>query len=74
MPVDIIQGPSKFRIVFNHGVDGDGKVITKTKTYTNVKAVATDEDVYAVAEAIIGLQSKTAEHVMRTDDKEIVQA
>ncbi len=47
---------STLQIILNMGVDMDGKQIKKTRSYTNVKPDATDEDVHSVAQSINGLQ------------------
>ncbi len=65
---------SKLKIKYINGVDLEGNSIVKTKTYSNIKAVAADEDVYAVADAMMDLQSKTVEEIARVDEEELVEA
>jgi hypothetical protein len=64
---------SKLRIKYIEGIDGDGSNIVKTKTYSNVKALAADAEVYAVADAMMALQSKAIEEVARIDEEELIE-
>ena len=64
---------SKLRIKYIEGVDGEGKNIVKTKTYSKVKAEAVDADVYAAADAMMDLQSKAVEEIARIDEEELVE-
>jgi alcohol dehydrogenase class IV len=74
MAVNVHLGASKMKLTFSRGVDGEGNEIQKTKTYSNVKPDATDEDVYAVADLFIGLQVDPVVAIGRIDEKEITQA
>lgn len=65
---------SKVKIKYINGVDVEGNNIVKTKTYSNIKAAAADEDVYAVADAMMDLQTKTVEEIARVDEEELVEA
>jgi len=73
MPVNIINQSSRVRLRFVDGVDGEGREKLVSKTYSNVKADAVDEDVYAVAVDMSGLQTKPLKTVVRTDEKELVE-
>ena len=72
MPVNIMNQSSRVRLRFVEGVDGEGKEKLSTKSYSNVRNQVTDEDLYAVAVDMAGLQEKTLKAVIRTDEKEIV--
>ncbi len=74
MAVNVELGNSKLKIVFSAGVDNNGKEVKKSKTYADIKAAATDEDVYAIADSLIGLQKNEALQVLRLEEKEMTQA
>jgi hypothetical protein len=73
MPVNIMNQSSRVRLRFVDGVDGEGREKLVSKTYSNVKAGAVDEDVYTVAVDMSGLQTKPLKTVVRTDEKELVE-
>lgn len=74
MPVNVTLGASRLKISYSVGLDDNGKEKLKTKTYTNIKPTALDDDVYAVASALAGLQSNPVVGVGRVDEKKITQA
>ncbi|MBB6216400.1 hypothetical protein HNQ80_002500 [Anaerosolibacter carboniphilus] len=74
MPVNVTLGASRLKISYSVGLDDNGKEKLKTKTYTNIKPTALDDDVYAVASALVGLQSNPVVSVGRVDEKKITQA
>ncbi|MCT4619344.1 MAG: DUF1659 domain-containing protein [Marinisporobacter sp.] len=74
MAVSAKLGLSKVKITFSNGVDEKGKEKKRSKTYSNIKPAATDEEIYDVALTLIGLQSSKALEVERLDEKEIVEA
>jgi hypothetical protein len=47
---------SQLRLVLETGVDAEGKPIFKNKSFNNVKTSATADQLYATANALIGLQ------------------
>lgn len=74
MAVNVTPLDSKLKITFNAGLDSNGKEISRAKTYTNVKAEAQDEDVYAVAEILTSLQSDPVLRIGRLEEKEMTEA
>ncbi len=66
MAVLPIQNPSSLRVKLDLGLV-EGKQKTKSKTYSNVKISATDQDIYDVAEAIMGLQKHTVLEIIKQD-------
>ncbi len=73
MPVNIINQSSRVRLRFIDGLDGEGREKLSSRTYSNLKTDAVDEDVYAVAVDMAGLQEKPLKTVVRTDEKELVE-
>jgi hypothetical protein len=56
----------KLQIRSNHGIV-DGKEKVTSRTYGDVKADATDTDIYDVAEIIAGLQQPVMEEVIKQE-------
>ncbi len=73
MPVNIMNQSSRVRLRFVDGVDGEGREKLISRSYSNIKAEATDEDVYAVAVDMATLQTKSLKTIVRTDEKELVE-
>jgi hypothetical protein len=67
-----IMTSSKLQIRFEVGIDGDGKPIYKTKSYTNVKESATADQLYPVAEALASLSNNTLDSVKRNDVSDLI--
>ena len=73
MPTEIINQQSRLRMRFIDGiVDGRERLISRT--YSGVKEDAADGDLLTAAQQLGNLQVKEVKHVIRTDEKEIVQA
>src|SRR5690554_7303851 len=53
--------PSTLQLVYDMGTDEDGKKISRRRSYTNVKSEAADQDLFDVALAIAGLQTRSEE-------------
>ncbi|MBO1511870.1 MULTISPECIES: DUF1659 domain-containing protein [Metabacillus] len=62
---------SQLSLVFNMGVDENGKDIYKRKNYNNVKTSATPDQLLQAAQAIASLQSETLTFVERNDTNQI---
>lgn len=66
MPVTTEFLSNKLQVRSNYGLV-DGKETIKSKTYSNLKASAIDDDIYAVAEALGNLQDPTMEEVIKIE-------
>lgn len=66
MPVTTSFVSNKVQVRSNYGLV-DGKEVIKSKTYSNLKATAVNDDIYAVAEALAGLQVPTMEEVVKVE-------
>ncbi len=64
---------SQLRLVFDQGVDGDGKPIYKNKNFNNVKVDATADQLYNTGQALAGLQQHSLIRVERNDSFDLVQ-
>lgn len=63
---------TKLRLVFQAGMDEDGKLILKSKTYSNIKKEATTDQLFQAAMAISGLSNDTLNNLQRDDSSEIL--
>ncbi|CDQ38387.1 DUF1659 domain-containing protein [Virgibacillus salexigens] len=64
---------SSLWLVFDNGInESTGKMVTKTKSFNNVKTAATAEQLYIIAEAFTNLQQLPLEVVERKDTSEIL--
>lgn len=65
----VISSPnaSSIKVKFDHGTNLDGDRIIATKTYSSVKSTASNEDIMAVVNSIVGLQKHTLSAVTRID-------
>ena len=66
------QADSKLKIVYNAGVDDNNKTITKSKTLSNVKAAAQNENLYNLGVAISDLQAYELSNILRYDEYELI--
>lgn len=61
-------------LVMDDGIGASGQPLSKNRTFKNVKTGANNEDVYAAAQTLIGLQSKTNKAIQRRDTVELENA
>lgn len=65
---------SQLRLIFHDGEDMlTGKAILKAKTFNNVKTEATADQLYAIAQAVAGLQERPLYNIERKDSSDIVE-
>ncbi|USK49912.1 DUF1659 domain-containing protein [Bacillus sp. CMF12] len=63
---------SKLRLVFETGLNGQGKPVYKSKTYNSVKQSATADQLFTVGQAIAGLSSYPLTEMNRNDSFDIL--
>ncbi len=73
MPTEIINQQSRLRMRFVDSVV-EGRERLVSRTYSGVKETASDSDLLTVANELSDLQLKPLKHVIRTDEKEIIEA
>lgn len=73
MAVSTSPVSSDLILIMDNGIGASGQPLTKARKYSKVKTAATNEDIYAVADSLTGLQSKTRLAVRRQDTIEIEQ-
>lgn len=52
-------------LVMDNGTGASGQPLSVNRVFRNVKTAASNDDVYSVAESILGLQSKTNNAIQR---------
>lgn len=74
MAVTATPMTSDLILVMDNGIGASGQALSLNRTYRNVKPEATDQDLYDVAQTLIGLQSKTNNSIQRRNTVEIESA
>jgi hypothetical protein len=66
-----VLATSKLRLVFQVGMDDDGKPLLKAKTFSNIQKSATPDQLLQAAQAIIGLSSDDLNSIERVDNSDL---
>jgi len=74
MAVEKIPSDTILRMQFQTGLDGDGDPVYRTKSLSNVKTDALDQDIFDVAQALVQLQENTLMAVLRVDSAVLEEA
>lgn len=69
----IVKLPQATRLVFKvqTGLNTAGNPVYRQRTYRNVKTTAVDSDVYAIGQALAGLQLHPLASIVRLDEGEL---
>ncbi len=67
MAVNKVASASGLRLEMQHGVDGNGNPVYRTRTLNNVKPAAAAQDLYDVSVALAGLQEHPLNAVHQVD-------
>jgi len=62
---------SQLQLVFHIGEGEDGQALIRRKNFNNVKVEATAEQLYAVSQSLVNLQSFPLISIVRNDSSEI---
>ncbi|MGV3465470.1 MAG: DUF1659 domain-containing protein [Heyndrickxia sp.] len=62
---------SKLKLVFDNGVDGEGKQLFKNKTFSNIRLDSTADELQSAAQAIASLSQKALYGVERNDNSDV---
>ena len=68
MSVSETKNASSLKLKFDCGMNDDGKTVIKSRTYSNVKADATSQDVFDVARALVDLQIHDNIEILKQDN------
>jgi hypothetical protein len=66
-----INNLSSLKIKLSLGLDGNGKAITRSKTFSALKHDALADDVLAVANAFVNLQAYDLMDVLKVDNTSV---
>ena len=72
MAVTKVPQKTSLGIKIQTGLNGAGNPVYKTLGFSNVKAAATDDNVYAVGIGLSSLQVYPAVSIVRTDNSNLV--
>ncbi len=73
MAVTVLKNPSSLRVRFDCGKDDDGKAIRKTKTYSNLRHDALEQDVYDVGSKLASLSEFSVMEIAKIDNSTIAE-
>ncbi len=65
MALNLRDMDSSLQIRFKVGEDDEGKAIFRTRTLNRIRSTISDEDLYSVALALIGLQENQMDTIVR---------
>ena len=68
MAIISTSNASSVKVKFDHGTDLNGDRIIKTKTYSSIKSSASNENIMAVVNALVGLQQHYLSGLNRVDN------
>jgi len=71
MAIEAIPTGSELVLVMDNGTGASGQPLSIARRYSNVKPSAVNDDVYAVANVLSGLQDRTMIMVQRRDTVEL---
>jgi len=71
MAVTATSLTSDLILVMDNGVGSSGQALSINRTFKNVKVAATDQNVYDVAQTLLGLQSGTNNSIQRRNTNEL---
>jgi hypothetical protein len=63
---------SKLRLVFQVGMDDEGKPVLKAKTLSNIQKSATADQLFQAAQALISLSNDTLSNIERVDNADLL--
>jgi len=63
---------TKLRIVFQVGMDDDGKPLLKAKTFSNIQKSATPDQLLQAAQAYVDLSNDTLSNIERVDNSDLL--
>ncbi|MFB3170251.1 DUF1659 domain-containing protein [Neobacillus sp. 179-C4.2 HS] len=63
---------SKLRLVFQVGMDDEGKPVLKGKTFNNIQKSATPDQLLQAAQALIGLSNDTLSTIERVENADLL--
>ena len=74
MAVNTEMIDSQLQLIFEDGIDLEGKAVYRTKSFNNVKTTATSEQLHTVAATLEPLQQLVLSTIERNDEFMIYEA
>ncbi|MCX7571125.1 DUF1659 domain-containing protein [Tumebacillus sp. DT12] len=71
--IEINQNHSTMVLNLQYGTNEEGTPLFKDKTYSKVRPDITEDELYAVGEALASLSAWALHHVQRVDREDIVK-
>ena len=71
MAVISTPNASSVKVKFDHGTHINGDRVIKTKTFSSIKSSASNDDIMAVVNALVGLQQHTLSATNRVDNSSL---
>ena len=71
MAVISTPNASSVKVKLDQGTDINGDRVIKTKTFSSIKSSASNDDIMAVVNALIGLQQHTLSATNRVDNSSL---
>ncbi|MEG1311479.1 MAG: DUF1659 domain-containing protein [Romboutsia sp.] len=68
MSLVVTKNPAGLKMKFDCGKNNEGKTIVKSRTYGNIRATATDQNIFDVASVIESLQSNNLMEIAKIDN------
>lgn len=73
MALEVKPMDTRLQIQFDLGLGENGRRISRTKTFSNIKSTAADQDLYEVASALIALQEYPVAAIRRVSQSEYLE-
>ncbi len=73
MAVNTELASTRLQMVLIQGYDEDGKPVLRTRTYSNIKTDADNENIYNVAQNFSALQIHDLDKVVRVDESKLFE-
>jgi len=74
MAVEVRPLNTRVQIKFDLGTDGNGKKLTASKSLSNIKPSAADQDIYDVVSELTALQSYPVASIRKVAQSDLVNA
>jgi len=73
MALEVRPIDARLQIQFDLGLGQNGRRVTRTKTISSIKSDVLDQDLYEVANALIGLQEHPVAEIRKVSQSEYVE-
>ncbi|AEE97722.1 DUF1659 domain-containing protein [Mahella australiensis] len=74
MAVEVRPTVTRLRINMDYGTDANGRKLTRSKSFNNVKPDAADQTIFDVAIALADLQEHPVTAIRKVSESDLVEA